>query len=58
MHPDGCRKFSIAELLRLCGFPDDFQLVGSSPRQWKVIGNAVPPVMMSHVARTLAGQLC
>lgn len=49
-HPTEKRKFSIAELKRLCGFPDDFILTGSYTQQWERLGRAVPPVMMSHVA--------
>jgi DNA (cytosine-5)-methyltransferase 1 len=49
-HPFEQRKFYIAELKRICGFPDDFQLTGDYPKQWERLGRAVPPVMMSHVA--------
>lgn len=52
-HPSEPRKFSIAELRRLCGFPDDFVLEGSYPQQWERLGNAVPPPMMFHVAAAL-----
>jgi DNA (cytosine-5)-methyltransferase 1 len=53
-HPTEPRKFTIAELKRLSGFPDDFVLTGSYAQQWERIGRAVPPVMMSHVARAIA----
>lgn len=49
-HPYECRKFSIAELRRLCGFPDDYVLTGSYAQQWERLGRAVPPVMMAHIA--------
>lgn len=49
-HPTERRKFSIAELKRLCGFPDDFTLTGTYPQQWERCGRSVPPVMMSHIA--------
>lgn len=49
-HPTEKRKFSIAELRRLCGFPDDFVLTGTYAQQWERLGRAVPPVMMSHIA--------
>lgn len=48
--PTERRKFSIAELRRICGFPDDFILTGSYAQQWERLGRAVPPVMMSHIA--------
>jgi len=52
-HPTERRKFSIAELRRIMSFPDDFRLTGSYTQQWRVLGNAVPPVMMRAIAETL-----
>ncbi len=45
------RKFSIAELKRICAFPDDFILTGSYSQQWARLGMSVPPVMMFWIAR-------
>lgn len=56
-HPTEKRKFAIAELKRLCGFPDDFILTGSYAQQWERLGRAVPPVMMSHVAATVRDKI-
>lgn len=53
IHPTERRKFSIAELRRICGFPDDFVLTGSYSQQWERLGRAVPPPMMYAVARVL-----
>lgn len=53
IHPDGKRKFSIPELKRICGFPDDFQLAGSYAQQWERLGRAVPPLMMRAVASAI-----
>lgn len=50
VHPFEKRKFSIAELRRICGFPDDFVLTGTYQQQWERLGRAVPPVMMMHIA--------
>ncbi len=47
------RRLTIAELLRLSGFPDDFVLVGSFVEQWERVARAVPPVMMYHVGLAL-----
>ena len=44
------RLFTIPELKRICGFPDDFILTGTFSQQWERMGRAVPPVMMSHIA--------
>jgi DNA (cytosine-5)-methyltransferase 1 len=54
----GLRKFNMAELRRICGFPDDFILTGSYAQQWERLGRAVPPVMMSYVAKEVAATLC
>ncbi len=48
------RRFSAREAARIQSFPDTFKLdVVSQIRQYKAIGNAVPPVMMWHVVRSL-----
>jgi DNA (cytosine-5)-methyltransferase 1 len=52
-HPTECRKFSIAELRRICAFPDDFVLLGTYAEQWERLGRAVPPVMMAAIAETI-----
>lgn len=52
-HPTERRKFTIAELRRLGGFPDDFVLTGTYAQQWERIGRAVPPVMMAHIAAAI-----
>jgi DNA (cytosine-5)-methyltransferase 1 len=51
------RKFIIAEVRRLCAFPDDFILCGSYTQQWERLGNAVPPVMMRAIAETIRDQI-
>lgn len=56
-HPTEKRKFTIAELKRICGFPDDFILTGTYAQQWERCGRAVPPVMMSHIAATVRDQI-
>ena len=44
------RKFTIPELRRICGFPDDFVLTGTYAQQYERLGRAVPPPMMAAVA--------
>ena len=56
-HPHDKRKFSIAELRRLCAFPDDFILTGTYSQQWERLGRAVPPVMMRAVAETIRDEV-
>ena len=48
------RRFSTREAARIQSFPDSFKLDSVSQiRQYKAIGNAVPPVMMWHVIQSL-----
>ena len=47
------RILTIAEVKRLQTFPDDWYLAGTIERQWRQVGNAVPPLL----AELLAGQL-
>jgi len=56
-HPTEKRKFTIAELRRICAFPDDFILTGDYAQQWERLGRAVPPVMMYHIASTVRDEI-
>lgn len=56
-HPLERRKFTIAELRRICAFPDDFVLTGTFAQQWERMGRAVPPVMAGHVARVIRDEI-
>lgn len=48
------RRFSAREAARIQSFPDTFKLESvSQARQYKAIGNAVPPVLMWHIIRSL-----
>ena len=57
LHPTEKRKFTIAELRRICAFPDDFILCGSYAQQWERLGNSVPPVMMQAIATTVRDKI-
>lgn len=48
--PHEPRRLSIAELRRICSFPDDFVLTGSYSERWRRLGNAVPPLMARAIA--------
>lgn len=50
---NGWRRLSIRECARLQSFPDDFNFVVSASSAYKMIGNAVPPVMAWHIARAV-----
>ena len=51
------RKFTIAELRRICAFPDDFVLTGSYAQQWERLGNSVPPLMMKAIAEVVRDKI-
>lgn len=52
-HPTEKRKFTLGELRRLSGFPDDFALSGTYSQRWERLGRAVPPVMAAAVGRSI-----
>lgn len=56
-HPTERRKFTIGELKRVCGFPDDFVLTGHYRQQWERLGRAVPPPMMHAVAEAVRDEV-
>lgn len=56
-HPFQPRKFCVAELKRLCSFPDDFELTGTVSQKIERLGRAVPPVMMYHIAKTIQNSI-
>lgn len=49
------RRFSTREAAKIQSFPDDFKLDSVSETcQYRAIGNAVPPVLMWHIANALS----
>lgn len=51
------RKWKIDELRKVCAFPDDYILTGDFAQQWERMARAVPPVMMSHIAKTIEQEI-
>lgn len=51
------RHFTIPELKRLCGFPDDYVLLGRYMEQVERLGRAVPPPLMRALAATIAAEI-
>ena len=47
------RILTIPEIKRLQTFPDDWYLSGTVERQWRQLGNAVPPLLAERLARQL-----
>jgi len=52
-HYKGHRRLSVRECARLQSFPDDFKFAGSMSKVYVQIGNAVPPVLGWHIAKSV-----
>lgn len=57
IHPAGDRKFSVVELKRICGFPDDYRLTGTYLQRVERLGRAVAPPMYREVGRSISAWL-
>lgn len=53
VHPDGRRRLSIFEAMRLQGFPTDFVLEGTLSSQVEQVSNAVPPPLAEALATAI-----
>jgi DNA-cytosine methyltransferase len=53
IHPEEDRKFTIPELKRLFGLPDDFILTGTVEQAVECICNMVPPLMTKAIAESI-----
>ena len=51
------RILRIEEVKRLQTFPDDWQLAGTVERQWRQVGNAVPPLLGEVLGKEIKTQL-
>ena len=50
IHPWDIRRLTIAEIMALASFPEQFQIQGSYREKWARIGNSVPPLFMRAIA--------
>lgn len=55
IHPDGkqARSITAREAARLQGFPDDYEFIGTQADEYKMIGNAVPPIFSEKLAQAI-----
>jgi DNA (cytosine-5)-methyltransferase 1 len=53
IHPEANRKFTIAELKRLTGLPDDYRLTGTLKQGAERICRMVPPRVMQAIAERI-----
>lgn len=47
------RRLCVRECARIQTFPDDFQFVGELGSQYRLIGNAVPPLLARRIAESI-----
>lgn len=52
-HPFEDRVFTVGELLRLMGLPDDYRLTGSFDKKAERVGRMVPPLMTKALAEAI-----
>ena len=53
VHPNGRRRLSIFEAMRLQGFPDDYELLGNLTQQVTQVSDAVPPPLARAIAQAI-----
>lgn len=53
LHPEIPRTLSVRECAKLQTFPDDYNFVGASARQFTQVGNAVPPVLAAQIGKSV-----
>src|ERR1700687_1068874 len=57
IHPTRARTISVREAARLQSFPDCFYFAGSMGDKFRLIGNAVPPLLSEHLAYLIRQQV-
>ena len=57
LEDDKYRRFTPREVARIQSFPEKYKLVGSEGAQYRMLGNAIPPVMMWYLANDLLDML-
>ncbi|MCL2874474.1 MAG: DNA cytosine methyltransferase [Defluviitaleaceae bacterium] len=60
IHPDHsqARSITVREAARLQTFPDDFEFISNTALDFKIIGNAVPPMFSAILAKAILEILC
>jgi DNA (cytosine-5)-methyltransferase 1 len=50
---EGLRRLTVREGLRLCGFPEDYEIIGSEKEAFDLLGNTVAVPVVKYVAKWL-----
>jgi DNA (cytosine-5)-methyltransferase 1 len=56
-HPTADRPLTVRECARIQTFPDSWEFVGSTGKQYQLVGNAVPVRLATHVTSHVASEL-
>lgn len=57
LHPTEHRAFTVREAARIQGFKDNFIFSGNADKQYRMIGNAVPPPLAFNIAKMVRNLL-
>ncbi|QBG91095.1 DNA cytosine methyltransferase [Xanthomonas oryzae] len=57
VHPEGTRRISVYEAMRIQGFPENYELIGNLSEQVTQVSNAVPPPVAKAVAASIIENL-
>lgn len=52
-HYNNTRRLTVRECARLQSFPDNFEFTSSTSKNYVTVGNAVPPVLAWHIAKSV-----
>ena len=55
--PEQARSISVRESARIQSFDDDFEFIGPMGEQYKMIGNAVPPLFSNLLSKIIFNYL-
>ena len=53
LHPEANRTLSVREAARLQSFPDRFRFAGRLKEQFRLVGNAVPPMLSAAIGERI-----